>query len=106
MLAQELTRAQKVEIRRLIRYVRSSDFLLSCAPGDYEFKRIEVTKNPEHNHAFLLTEVGLKGDEGTLASVFARTTRHYMIGPRGGLRGYDKDRGWIRGRKAQYTIAY
>lgn len=100
----DITKSQKRKIRHLIRYVRSSDFP-SCAPGDYEFKRIEVTKPEDHRHVFLLTEVGLKGDEGTLASVFARTTRHYMIGPRGGLRGYEKEKGWLKGPGSQYTIA-
>ena len=101
----ELTKSQKRMIRHLIRYVRDSDFN-PVDPSGYEFKRIEVTKPEEHRHVFLLTEVGLKGDEGTLASVFARTTRHYMIGPRGGLRGYEDKKGWIKGRKAQFAIAY
>jgi hypothetical protein len=51
----------------------------------YEFKRWEVTESPDYGLVFLISDVGMKGDEGTLAEVFARSHRHIVIGPRGGV---------------------
>lgn len=53
---------------------------------DYEYKRFEVTEHPECHCVSLVTVVGLKGDEGTMAQIFARTHRHIWIGKRGGLK--------------------
>jgi hypothetical protein len=50
----------------------------SHGPGnEYEYKHWEVTE--EADLVFVLSQVGRKGDEGTMAEVFARTTRHIMI---------------------------
>lgn len=51
----------------------------------YEFKQWDVTVLPTGT-AFLVSEIGLKGDEGTAASIFCRDHRHIAIGPRGGMR--------------------
>lgn len=51
----------------------------------YEFKKFDVEELDWGNMVSLITEVGLVNDAGTLASIFARTRRHILIGPRGGL---------------------
>jgi len=50
----------------------------------YEYKRWEVSD--EGPFVALLSEVGMVGDEETMASVLCRTRRHIFIGPRGGLK--------------------
>ncbi len=51
---------------------------------NYEYKRFEV-KLLDWGKVEVLSEVGCKGDEGTLATIFCRTRRHIFIGRRGGL---------------------
>lgn len=53
-------------------------------PEKYEFKRCELSQCG--SMVYLYTVVGLKGDEGTMASIFCRDTRHIMIGKNGGCR--------------------
>lgn len=51
----------------------------------YEYKQWNIERI--HSKAIsLIVEVGQKGDEGTMAEVFARDRRHIFIGPRGGMR--------------------
>lgn len=66
--------------------------LYSSTSDAYEIKKFEVT---EHNHktfrgkektlVFIIVETGLKGDEKTMASIFAREYRHLLIKERGGV---------------------
>jgi|TARA_R110000824_G_scaffold361751_1_gene549659 hypothetical protein len=51
----------------------------------YEFKNFDVT-DTEWGSVYLVSRVGLKGDENTMASIFGRDYRHIQIGPRGGLK--------------------
>lgn len=64
---------EKLEITRMSRY-----------GSEYEFKRFEITE--QDGYVFVISETGLVGDEGTMASIFARTKRHIMVGKRGRLR--------------------
>lgn len=48
-----------------------------------EIKKLEIREF--YNTVSMVIEVGMPGDEGTMASVFARDYRHIFIGPRGGL---------------------
>lgn len=52
--------------------------------NNYEIKRWEV----EETEYFisLVVEVGMKGDEGTMASILCRDTLHVFIGKKGGVR--------------------
>ena len=104
------TDRQKVAIEDLLNKIEDLDFL--SRPESYEFKEIEVTDNTSEYRTrptlCLVTEVGRKSDEGTLAAVFARTRRQIFIGPDGGIstlvatkRGQKSYR-IIKGRKALY----
>lgn len=50
---------------------------------EYEYKQFDVTTT-EQGGLFLVAEVGRKNDEGTMASIIARTRRLIKIGNRGG----------------------
>ncbi len=59
---------------------------------NYEIKTFEVTethfssyRGKEKTLVFIIVETGMKGDEGTMAAVFARTRRHLLIKERGGV---------------------
>lgn len=53
--------------------------------GDgYEYKECEVKE--QDGIVFLKTQVGLKGDEGTMGELFARTHRHIAIWGDGQIR--------------------
>jgi len=58
---------------------------LGAHQADHEYKEFKITEQPETGLVYLLTVVGQKDDEGTLAAVFARTRRHIKIGKRGSL---------------------
>lgn len=53
-------------------------------PETHEYKRFEV-ELLEWGSVSILSEVGSKTDEGTMAAIFCRTRRHIFIGRRGGL---------------------
>lgn len=55
---------------------------------DYEIKVFE-TKELYRGKISLVVESGLKGDEGTMASVFCRNRIHIFIGVRGGITYYN-----------------
>lgn len=50
---------------------------------DYEFKKWEVTENKYFVSVVFV--VGMKGDEGTLASIICRDRAQLFIGKRGGI---------------------
>lgn len=53
----------------------------------YEVKRFDITEPENKGGAmFVLVETGMVGDEGTLAAIFARETRHIMVTKGGGTR--------------------
>jgi len=100
-----LTKDQEYALESTIARIRRADFM-SDEPGKYEFKQLEV--RPAYKGTIeLRTTVGLRGDEGTMASVFARTSRQVFIGPKGGLSavkfgGKGGKSTVVRGRSALY----
>lgn len=99
-----MTKQQENAVKRIRREVAGRDFYdinswslpfdtakqeEMIAASDYEFKQFEV-KETDYGVVWVSTEVGLKGDEGTMASWLARTHRHIGIGKRGGLFAYGK----------------
>jgi hypothetical protein len=50
-----------------------------------EVKKFEVSSREGTNQTFVVIEIGMVGDEGSLASVFCRDYRHIVIRKRGGL---------------------
>jgi hypothetical protein len=53
---------------------------------DFEIKTLSVTRFDNRRSVTVYVETGLTGDEGTLASVFGRSKRHFTIGPRGAVK--------------------
>ncbi|MDR0818764.1 MAG: hypothetical protein LBN43_04240 [Oscillospiraceae bacterium] len=77
-----MTKWQEQEVRRIRKYIEDRDLYNS---PKYEFKEYKVTET-DYGTVILYSVTGLVGDEGTMAAVLARTTRHIFIGPKGGLR--------------------
>ncbi len=60
------------------------------APGDgYEVKN-DTVEDWAGGVVSFHYEVGLIGDEGTMAEVFGRDRRWFKIGPRGGIKAFDR----------------
>lgn len=78
-----MTRAQEIAVQKIKRYIEQND-MRKNDPG-YEFKEFTV-EDTDYGTVIVYSVTGLKEDEGTLASVFGRTTRHIFIGKRGGLK--------------------
>lgn len=74
---------------------------------DYEYKKFEITLYESFERwgtVWLTTEVGRKGDEGTLAQAFARTYRLISIGKRGGTALHNaRDRRYKK-RSAKHSV--
>lgn len=69
-----------------IKWLREEIFVNDSNHHDgYEYKQFDVTELDWGNKIQVISDVGLVGDENTLACIFARTRRHILIGPRGGL---------------------
>lgn len=77
------TASQEAAIERIKRQVLVAHAGEAHVDG-YEVK--EFTVEDFGWFVSLVVEVGLKGDEGTMASVFARTRRHIAIGRNGGVK--------------------
>lgn len=65
---------------------------------NYEFKHFEVRQR--QGYVSLTVEIGRKGDEGTMASIYCRDRRIIAVGPRGGLellnaKHKNASRGWF-----------
>ncbi len=86
-------------------------------PKKHEYKQFEV-KLLDWGSVSILTEVGSKTDEGTMAAIFCRTRRHIFIGRKGGLTlcnpaRFVKDdegntkripkKGWVKGPRALWV---
>jgi hypothetical protein len=54
--------------------------------GAKELKKFEVSHFPDCPLTFVIVEVGMPNDEGTMASVYCRDYRHIVIGRHGGLK--------------------
>jgi len=75
--------------------------------GDgYEYKKFELHGFTDSSLVWVISEVGKEGDEDTMASVFCRTMRHIMIGPRGGMTLVNAapGQGRVHGQKVTYYL--
>ena len=82
-----LTKSQEKVLKNLSHDILVHDSYCSHpekAEDSHEYKEYKISKFKNSPLVFLLTVVGMKKDEGTLASVIARTSRHIVIGKRGG----------------------
>lgn len=75
-----MTNAQEKKLASIKR--NAEEDLFFGGPEKYEIKRWEI--KDYQSFVSLVLETGMKGDEGTLAEVFARDRAHLFIGPRGG----------------------
>lgn len=65
----------------------------------HEIKKFEVKHIEGSSRTYVVIELGMEGDEGTMASVFCRDYRHVSIGVRGGVtllnaKSKRKSEGW------------
>jgi len=74
-----MTRQQEAALNRIKLKCQSTLFFSE----NYEFKKWEV--KDYQSFVSLVFETGMKGDEGTMAAIFARDRAHLFIGPRGGV---------------------
>ena len=73
-----MTRLQEKAIEKIRKLVERELY-----SDDYEIKQWDISEN--EYFVALVVEYGLKNDEGTLASIFARDHAQLFIGPRGGI---------------------
>lgn len=77
-----MTKAQERTLNAIKREIPRFDFYSS---DDYEIKEWKEWE-PDCKGMFMVTfETGMKGDEGTLASVLCRKHRLFWVGTRGGV---------------------
>lgn len=93
-----MTKSQQKTLEKLKAAIFHHDGFGDIGRGhEYEFKAWKVTESTSSSKlVFVLSVVGRKGDEGSMAAFFGRTRRHISIGPRGGItllnpKGVSKD---------------
>lgn len=80
-----MTKAQEKKLNK-VKSMMEEEFMYD--KEKYEIKRFKV--NDMEYFVSVVGEVGLKGDEGTLAQVFGRERFHLFIGKKGGITYYNK----------------
>lgn len=83
----KMTKSQEREIERLIVDFFRYTSLLS--PEKYEIKKLDIMETT-YKTVIVVIETGMKGDEGTAASILCRSMRQFFIGPRGKVHWYEK----------------
>lgn len=84
---EKATKAQLAQVE----WLREKVLLHDGYSDEYEYKSFEVEERGFEGYrgykpfVIVSTQVGHKGDEGTMAQIFARTRRLIWIGPRGGM---------------------
>lgn len=79
-----ITNLQAQALCRILKMAESFDY--SRGNGRYEIKQYDVKEFP--TFLSVVIEVGMTGDEGTLASVICRDRAHVFVGKRGGITYY------------------
>lgn len=77
-----MNKAQERAVER-IRTGAFEAFDHSRGKGTYEYKQFTVNENK--HFVSVIAEVGMIGDEGTLASIVCRDRVHLFVGKRGGI---------------------
>lgn len=80
-----MTKAQEKMVNK-IKYMMEQEFFYD--KEKYEIKQFDVSET--EYFVSVVGEVGLKGDEGTLAQVFGRERFHLFIGKKGGITYYNR----------------
>lgn len=99
-----MTKQQQQAVEWLRREILLNDGLGKNHVDRHEYKVFEVTAYEDIKTIFVFARVGRKNDEGTMAEVFARTTRHIAIGPRGGMQLLNSKGKTARGRSVAWAL--
>ncbi|MCR5295137.1 MAG: hypothetical protein K6E30_08230 [Lachnospiraceae bacterium] len=75
-----ITKAQEKAIAQIKR-LAEKEHGTHC--NKYEFKEFTVSEN--EYFVSVVVEIGMIGDEGTMAEIYCRDRAHLFIGPRGGI---------------------
>lgn len=78
-----MTKQQELTVQKIKKYIEENDLFKNNS--DYEFKEFSVTET-DYKTVIIYSITGMKNDDGTMAAIFCRNTRHIFIGERGGLR--------------------
>ena len=91
----ELTQAQIKTITFIATHMIKAHMSIPEYQSEYEFKKFEVEQHQWANvitptklntMVYVIAETGRKGDEGTMAAVYARNYRVFAIGRCGGVK--------------------
>lgn len=86
-----MTKAQERKIE-VLKNMAIDTLFHGSDKSKYEFKRFEVKPIDGCDIVSLIIETGLVGDEGTMASIFARDYCQLFIGTKGGVTYYPSHR--------------
>ena len=76
-----MTTIQEKKIEAIRKFMNN---LMGKYSDEYETKSEEI-QDIGYGYVMFYMQVGMKGDEGTMAAVFGRDTIHVTIGPKGGM---------------------
>ena len=79
----QMNRTQEKTIEAIRAYILRHDCF--CNDPAYEIKKFEIEPLGVGDIVVVYAVSGRRNDEHTMASIFARTTRHIFIGPKGGI---------------------
>lgn len=76
---------QTARIERIKQKLLNTEYRQKHGFPAYELKRFEAYQYGDAAPVYMIIEVGMVGDENTLAEAFCRNYRHIVIGKNGGL---------------------
>lgn len=82
-----MNKAQERTIEKI--KIMINNQIINISPNKKEIKKFEIEET-EYGHISLVFEVGLIGDEGTMAEVFGRDGAHLFIRRGGAIEYYNK----------------
>lgn len=76
---------QTARIERIKQQLLNTEYRKRHGFPAYELKKFETYQYGDDVQVYMIIEVGMVGDEDTLAEAFCRNYRHIVIGKNGGL---------------------
>ena len=88
MTEQQMNKKQQTTIDKIRETIlfENNDRYAFQKDSPHEIKYEKTTMEKGWRFVSYVLEIGLVGDEGTYAALFARDRRHFFIGPRGGVK--------------------